>query len=235
MTNFTFFPLFGVDKMKKAIVSVCAIVLAFGTMKISEAALIDRGSGLIYCDVLDVTFLQYASPSNLPPLVGPAQLSWDKAINWVENFTYYDSVRDIIWRDWRLPSAMNKDGTGPDTGYVRNSELGHLFYSELNNPEGGYIEHLYINWGPFIYPHSPNSAGYWLETEYLDDLSQAWTFSFSDGGQKYLSKDATLRLWAVRDGDVSNPIPLPSTILLLGPALTVLSAYEWRNQRKKRA
>ena len=89
----------------------------------ANASLWNRGSGLIYCDVLDMTLLQdgyYA---------GTSQFTRADAIAWAENLEYFDSVRNVTWANWRLPSAYNQDGSGPDLGLnVTGSELGHIYY-----------------------------------------------------------------------------------------------------------
>jgi hypothetical protein len=59
------------------ILSVLAIVLALNG--VSNAALIDRGGGLIYCDTLNITWL-----ANANGMSG----TWGQAIDWANNFEY---------------------------------------------------------------------------------------------------------------------------------------------------
>jgi hypothetical protein len=60
-----------------------------------NAALFDRGSGLIYDDVLDITWTQNANINGFD--------TWDNQIAWVADLSLYDSVRNVTWDDWRLP------------------------------------------------------------------------------------------------------------------------------------
>ena len=70
---------------------LCGITLVFGLAGNGTAALWDRGSGLIYCDTLDIAFMQHR------PLSG---YSWDVAIARMDTF---------YWGSWRLPDAHNLD------------------------------------------------------------------------------------------------------------------------------
>jgi len=83
------------------------IILLF-VLGSAQAALVDRGGGFIYDDILDITWTQDAN------INGGA--SWDYQIAWADSLSIYDSVRDVTWDDWRLATA-NVDpyvyGTGP--------------------------------------------------------------------------------------------------------------------------
>ena len=58
--------------------------------------MIDRGEGLIYCDVLDVTFLDHPASSVWQD---PGQPGVTLALIYAENLEYHDPVRDVIWDD----------------------------------------------------------------------------------------------------------------------------------------
>ncbi len=58
-----------------------------------HAALIDRGGGLIYDNILDVTWLQDANYSITSGYSSNGQLDWFAATEWVSNLGHYDSVR----------------------------------------------------------------------------------------------------------------------------------------------
>src|SRR5688500_20181476 len=82
----------------------CAFMCSAAT---SHAALIDRGGGLIYDDVLNVTWLQDASYSETSGYAAGGNLSWNQAVDWTSNLSYYDSVRGVTYDDWRLPTTVN--------------------------------------------------------------------------------------------------------------------------------
>jgi hypothetical protein len=124
---------------------------------LSHAALIDRGGGLIYDDVLDITWLQDTNYA-LTQGVDDGRMNWTDANAWAAGLSYYDVVRDVSYEDWRLPMsspidslafniAISNDGT-TDQGYARTttdgsdggwrdasgtpvSELGYMFYVNL--------------------------------------------------------------------------------------------------------
>ena len=79
--------------MKKTIL-VIILSLIFGFTALAEAALIDQGGGLIYCGTLDITLLQNANYAG-------TVMTWDGAVAWADDLTYYDSVRGVTYDDWR--------------------------------------------------------------------------------------------------------------------------------------
>ena len=191
--------------MKKTVlIIIClGVLILFG---VANATLYDRGGGLIYCDVLDITLLADANYAGM-------LLTWDEAMTWANDLVYQD------YKDWRLPTALNQDGTGPDQGdNVTTSEMGHMFYNELGGTAG---QSIYDSLDPdlaFFTNLHPSQSPYshWSSTIYLDPGSKAaWTFSFRYGSQQYGGPTYSYRLsaWAVRDGD-STPIPEPSTVLI---------------------
>ena len=121
--------------MKKLSVFLCAMLLVLGVVGIANAALIDRGGGLIYDEDQDITWLQDANYGG--------HMDWDTAMTWADELEYYDPVRDVTWSDWRLPDA----GSNPQGGFnIISSELGYLYYIGLENAahSGGFT-----NSGPF--------------------------------------------------------------------------------------
>ena len=105
----------------------------------SHAALYDRGNGLIYDDVLDVTWMQdanyahtsgYAAANAVGSLgsgstniQADGRMGWDAANTWAAQLEYggYD--------DWRLPSA----GNAPT---IQNPETGEMdFRGQSPNPQ----------------------------------------------------------------------------------------------------
>ena len=139
--------------------AVCAC-LTFVSMNAS-AVLIDRGGGLIYDDVLDITWMQDANYSKTNGDDADGLMFWDEAKTWAGGLSYYDSVRNVTYDDWRLATsspidgisfntAAGTDGTTSDWGFAATttngsdggwrdssgtpvSELGHMYYVNLAN------------------------------------------------------------------------------------------------------
>jgi hypothetical protein len=222
---------------------------------VASAALIDRGGGMIYDDDLKITWLadanlfkaQYANDNTVinqiiaaVPNVGDGlgnhalvaddfygplgNMTWWGAMAWAEWLTYGG------FDDWRLPSALDADGSGPFGAYDPRSEMGHLFYTEgrlsagqsiVANPPG-YLDDYFINM---------QSWYYWTGLEREEYPQSAWNFDARSGYLgTYWTKGYYFYSWAVRDGDVAA-VPEPSTLMLLGMGLVGLISATQRKRR----
>ena len=180
--------------------------------------LLDRGNGLIYDPDLDITYYDFS--------FGPT--SWSAASDWANNLVFGG------FDDWRLPKMRDAspnfdqncsfnsffDASGSaDRGWNKaSSELGHLFYEELDgvplfdeaavcdfgspNPNPGLVNGT----GPF--QNLQFAAAYWTSTPEFS-ASHHWNFGLSHGGQGTSINNPTEGGYAiaVRDGDVRSTDP----------------------------
>jgi hypothetical protein len=176
--------------LKKFAITVFAFSCVLCIANASNAKLFDRGAGLIYDDLLDITWLQYANYSGLT-------MTWDEATNWVGNLVYqgYD--------DWRLP-VSDTSCSGYDCA---QSEMGHLFSMEgITSDTPG----IFMDVRPYMY---------WSATEDSSDVTKAYRFNFSSGSQGTSSKALGRYAWAVRNGDSAPPVapePVSSALFISG-------------------
>lgn len=229
--------------MNKILVSV--VLFLAGSASV-QAALLDRGGGLIYDSVLNVTWLQdgnfaatqdYVTPTGRrlrdSETLGfaPGRMTWNEAVTWVATLSYHDSFRDVDWTDWRLPSVGPIVHTGSpfflfdQPSKTPQSELGTLL-SELVRGQGGAVLPFFFN---------VMATQQWTGTEYvfepIDGIypnmaeGYAWWMPFDQLASGYHSiaqKNNNLYYsWAVRDGDVAI-VPLPGTLWFIAPALAGL-------------
>jgi hypothetical protein len=215
--------------MKKVLCVLCMLLLGFGMLGVANAALFDRGGGLIYDDVLDITWLQDASYG-----AGSAYddgsnttdgfMTWNNAVAWADQLEYQG------YKDWRLPTTVDGpyvfgyDGTTTGGYNITSSEMGYMYYVNLGNlgyiatdgtnPQPGWG---LTNTGPFN-NLQPNL--YWSGTEYGSSPGDAWVFYLYNGSQSNVYKDGGIYqcAWAVRPGD-SAPVPVPPAVYLLGSGL----------------
>jgi hypothetical protein len=216
-----------------------AVVLLALTAGTSQAALIDRGGGLIYDDVLNITWLQDANYAKTSGYNTDGWMTWGEAISWVANLEYYDSVRGVTYDDWRLPKINLSSGVGfnypiytydgsslqgwnfsaPGTVHEGStlSELAHLFYNDLNNIAFfNFDGSNNPNWlwnvfnnGPFI---NLQYHYYTIDKSYhnnIPGIGTSWGFGFVSGDQ--VEMGGLTAQWAVRNGDVA-PTDDPSPI-----------------------
>jgi len=237
----------------------------------SFGALYDRGNGLIYDDVLDITWLQdanYAHSSgyslnnateniySISPLKISAdgQMAWEAAKNWAYNLTY------MGFTEFRLPSTnfidsndvytntcWANDGSCGRGFNITNSELGHMYYVNLENPSevdengndqfpGNGIDNLNTNFldstsnqiKDFI--NISYAGQIWFAEGYQSYQSNAYRFITRNGMQRDGAKYQFGYAWAVHDGDIGlAPVPLPAGITLFLSGLVGLGLMRGRN------
>lgn len=104
---------------------------------VSQAALHDRGNGLLYDDVLNVTWLQDANYAKTSGYDSDGLMTWDQANGWADQLIYQG------FDDWRLPTVAPTDTDwdftssydgSTDIGYNSLSpqhELAYMYYVNL--------------------------------------------------------------------------------------------------------
>ena len=200
---------------KKTLISI-ALLGGFATT--AEAALVSRlGGEAVYDTDRDITWLANANANG--------QMTWATANAWAAGLNVGG------YTGWRLPSALNTNGSGPCSGNnCTGSELGHLFYTELGVTQDNVITsstspylQLFTNVQDYIY---------WLDIEYAPSPTlSAWAFFTINGQQAPIGKQSSLYAWAVRSGDVGGggSVPEPGIIGLMG-----IGALAWAGARQQR-
>lgn len=233
--------------MKKALNTVVAS-LAVATLMItkSHAGLIDRGNGMLYDTVLDVTWLQDANYAKTSSYDSDGLMNWDEAMSWADGLIYEG------YSDWRLAGVDTNDDTcgarnydyfyGPGCSGTDN-ELAFMFSENLglhgildanyvrdpnwhNTAWGTQIANSFVDatTGETMHIENLLSAEYWSSVEYERNSEiHSWKFNYGGGSQNTSRKDESLYAWAVRDGDVSfsTEISEPNILALLGIGLIV--------------
>lgn len=145
------------------------------------------------------------------------QMDWASSLNGSGVLTYdIDPAYSITWSgDWRLPTSLNQDGSGPCNGYnCTGSEMGHLWYTDLGISAGGPL----TNKGDFQNLILDNL--FWTGTTHNNPVWYAWSFDPNNGYQ------TTDNMWfdhnalAVRPADVSVvPEPISTVLFVTGGTL----------------
>lgn len=214
-----------------------AAVLSVG-MSQAGAALHERGGGMIYDDVLDITWLKDANYAQTSNHDADGRMTWTNAVAWADDLVYGG------YSDWRLPttntgptsncsSNFNPGGGFPQQYFGFNctgSEMGHMFYNNMGATSGSSILSG-SNAANLALFTNVQSGVYWSGTEYAPDTSNAWVFNAPFGGsQGSVSKPNEFYAWAVRPGDVGRA-PEPGSLALLGLGLGLMGLGYARGRR----
>jgi hypothetical protein len=233
-------------KHKKHLLTLA--LLASLTTNSAQALLIDRGNGLLYDNVLKVTWLQDANYAQTSGYSATGQMNWASANTWADNLIF-DGLTG-----WRLAtntpingnsfnSNVTYDGT---TDYSYNitspkSELSYMYYVNLglkgvSSMTGAYQSDFGIfgngtyggqaNIGPVI---NMQSHIYWSGAEFSPGSGYGWAFNSQAGVQGAMPYNlySEFYAWAVRPGDVIA-VPEPATFWLFSIGLMSLLSLRRR-------
>ena len=209
-------------KTLKALAAAAAMVAVSGA---AQAALVDRGGGMIYDTTRNITWLKNMNVNGL--------MTWSNANAWAANLVHGG------FSDWRLPTLNPADasctgGFGVGVGYnCTGGELSGLFVTDLgyNNNGSGLITsddtaEQIANLALFS---NVQSFDYWSGTDYAPYPDFAWYFLTDEGNQFYFNEIFAKYAVAVRPGDVAASVPEPQTLAL---ALLALGATVVARKRR---
>ncbi len=199
-----------------------AAIFILSIVTSANAALVDRGGGMIYDTDLNITWLADANYAKTSGYSADGRMSWSSAVTWASNLVYGG------YSDWRLPTTKLVDSTCADGGInslgynCTGSEMGHLFYSELGGTAGNSI--LSSGDPDLALFHNIQGSYYW-SSNYIYMPSSAYFFSFGSGDQSAnYTSCCTWYAWAVRTGDVTS-VPIPTAFWLFGSGLIGLFGF----------
>ena len=119
---------------------ILALLAGLALSGAAQATLIDRGNGLIYDNVLNITWLQNANLAatdtfGVSGIQSNGSMTWDTANQWI---TAMNTADYLGYSDWRLPtmidtgtSGCNYANSGTECGYNVQTASGGTTYSEL--------------------------------------------------------------------------------------------------------
>jgi hypothetical protein len=221
----------------------------------AQAALVDRGGGMLYDTVLNVTWLQDANYAKTSNYDADGRMSWTQANTWANNLNYggYSS-------GWRLArntpvngtaSGWNYDVTADgttDIGYNITStfsELSYMYYVNLGlkgyySASGAYQSDFGVFGNGTTggqrdvgLVRNLQSDVYWSGTAYAPSpAGDAWLFGTNVGNQDVYGQSGGFFAWAVRPGDVTvAAVPVPGSVALLAGGLALLGVVTRRRGR----
>ncbi|MDP3334068.1 MAG: hypothetical protein Q8Q40_05385 [Methylococcaceae bacterium] len=221
---------------------VLALIASTVTTSTAQASLFDRGGGLLYDNVLNVTWLQdanYAHTSGYALADSTGRMDWATATNWAANLNF-DGLTG-----WRLATNTPvSGGTSFDLYFSYNGSTDFSYNITSPHSELAYMYNVNLgltnaasttgasqsNFGIFGngtttgqnnvgLVNNLQGTGYWSGAELSPGSGTAWYFNTSFGSQGHVfPKGFQFYAWAVRPGDVAA-IPVPSAVWLFGTGI----------------
>jgi hypothetical protein len=205
------------------------------TSGVAQAALHDRGGGLLYDDVLDVTWLQDANYAKTSGYDADGRMNWTDANTWASSLNISRFAGESL-TGWRLPASSTDYGSNITSP---NSQMSYMYYVNLGlkatySPSGV----PQPDWGIFRNGTYEGQAdvglvknlqpwGYWSGTLAANG---AWDLYMFNGDQGISGQSLEFNAWAVHPGDVAA-VPEPETYAMLLAGLGLLGAGAKRRRR----
>ncbi len=212
-----------------------------------HSALHDRGNGLIYDDVLNITWLQdanYALTSGFDSL----DTEVDGKLRWNYAKQFVDELEYAGFDDWRMPRIVFEDTNG--NGYPdcttdgisvcseeeirKMSEIHYMYSVTLGNVTDTRIYWTNINdefvdgttgeTKKIINLRSPLAINFWYETAFTGDgiANAVWVYNTQIVKTGVASRNNFMLPWPVRDGDVLPPNEVYDGLVEGGAAHTMV-------------
>ncbi len=183
------------------------------------------GGTMVYDDDRDITWLADANYAQTSGFDADGKMTWADANAWADSLVFGGLS------DWRLPSALNGDGSGPDFTQG-GGEMSHLFYDEFQGSSGFRASSAsdpnnYLALFDNLQDNPVGQDGfYWYTETYDPSPVLAWCFSMHAGGTCANDKTNGFYAWAILDGNASiAAVPLPAGIWLFGSGLIGLFGF----------
>ena len=180
---------------------------------------------MVYDTVLNITWLadfNYAKSSGFD---ADGFMDWTTANTWANTLAYGGVT------GWRLPTALNANGSGPCAGFnCTGSEMGHLFYIDFGATAGSSVL-VGSNTANLALFTNVQSFVYWSGTVFVSNPFDVWTFGNGGGAQGTASKSNSVFAVAVHAGDVAAAVPEPQTYAMFLAGLGALVVAVRRQPR----
>ena len=106
-----------------------------------------------------------------------------------------------------------------------------MFYNVLGGVAGSSITTTHnSNYDLFSNVQSNDFDDYWSSTEFANNPTYAWYFTFSNGVQSYLINNLNGYAWAVQSGN-AGVVPVPAAVWLFGSGLLALVGFGRQRRR----
>ncbi|MEI7465299.1 MAG: hypothetical protein WCJ87_08135 [Burkholderiales bacterium] len=204
--------------------TLCAAMAGLLSSGNAQAILVDRGGGMLYDSVLNITWLQDANYASTSGYCNITSNCWT-------GFEFGEPVNmpsgNMTWQQANALASSLTVGGYTDWRLARMSELSFMFFANLGwtniYPYGTRETGLVTNLGDGVYwSDGACSGSYGPSCRPYFDFAHGASWQQGDFWPGYA--------WAVHDGDIAA-VPVPGSVALLAGGLALLGVVTRRRER----
>ncbi|WP_054762185.1 DUF1566 domain-containing protein [Methylomonas koyamae] len=139
-------------KLKRTLLAAGAAALTH--LPTAQAALLDRGGGMLYDTVLNVTWLQDANYAKTSGYDADGKMDWHAAVAWADQLEFGG------FSDWRLAGIKPVNGIAYNENFSDDGSTDYAWNVSSPNSELGYMYFVNLGLTAFQFPDGSDNPNF---------------------------------------------------------------------------